>query len=147
MNLTVKNFVLYNAEQIRALNWNTLDSPENSDTICSLDSGRSFFETCKRKRKRPNKVIKNAVTEKNRHLVHKCILAKCGCRRNWDQIISKDEWRWLLSQLKVVTIECFDFESILSLKISKMISGRTFLYAMKHNEKQQTAKMSALWLI
>lgn len=94
----LKTFLLekYGAKEIQKSVENPVDVTEITEE-CSdseekvLDSDGSFFETQSRKRKRTKKEIRKAKIAKNRRLAHKLIIAKCGCRKNCDQIVSKDE--------------------------------------------------------
>lgn len=91
-----KTFLLdkYGADGIQKLDKYTMENTghtSNSEEEELEDSDGSFFEIENRKRKRTKKEIQNASNAQNRRLAHKLLIAKCGCRRNCDQIVSKDE--------------------------------------------------------
>lgn len=97
-NLPLKKFLLnkYGEEVIQTPNGNSADETESAEKCSTseeevLDSDGSFLEIQTRKRKRTKKEILKAKIAKNRRLAHKLIIEKCGCKKNCDQIVSKDE--------------------------------------------------------
>ncbi|XP_055627194.1 uncharacterized protein LOC129769139 [Toxorhynchites rutilus septentrionalis] len=94
----LKTFLLekYGPDAIQQPVQNSDESTENAMECSSsegeeVDSDGSFFATQNRKWNRTKKEIRKAKIAKNRRLAHKLISATCGCRKNCDQIVSKDE--------------------------------------------------------